>query len=132
MDLEAFDELACSLPGVRRTTRDGLIRWQVGGRLVARQLDATHVVVRVPFDVRDLLQRRSPEVFSVPSRLVKHMSVVADLAAAGAGGAGGAEGADHAGSDGGVEDAVTSAWRLQVDGTTTDVIRSEGHDHRSV
>lgn len=100
MDLDAFDELATSLAGVRRTSVDGAARWQHRGRLVARELDATHVVVRVPFDVRDALLRQHPDVFSVPRRFAKHMMVVADLAA---------------GDDGAVEDAVTSAWRMQVE-----------------
>jgi hypothetical protein len=58
-------------------------------------------VVRVPFDVRDVLLRQHPDVFSVPPRFTKHMMVVADL---------------DAGEDGAVEDAVTSAWRLQTAG----------------
>lgn len=101
VDLDAFDELVSSLAGVRRTSAGGAARWQCHGRLVARELDATHVVVRVPFDVRDALLHQHPSVFSVPSRFAKHMMVVADLAA---------------GDDGAVEDAVESAWRLQVQG----------------
>ena len=65
---------------------------------MARELDATHVAVRVPFDVRDALLHQHPDVFSVPPRFAKHMMVVADLGA---------------GDDGAVEDAVESAWRLQ-------------------
>ena len=101
MDLGAFHELVTSLPGVRRAggaAGADLARWTLHGRLVARELDATHVVVRVPFEVRDVLVRQSPEVFSVPSRFVTHMMVVADLAA---------------GDDGAVEDAVSAAWQLQ-------------------
>lgn len=99
VDLAAFHSLATSLPGVRRTSPGGVARWQCHGRLVARELDATHVVVRVPFDVRDALLHQHPDVFAVPSRFTKHMMVVADLAA---------------GDDGAVEDAVSSAWQLQV------------------
>jgi hypothetical protein len=98
MDLAAFDALATSLDGVRRTDPGGAARWQLHGRLVARELDATHVVVRVPFDVRDALLRRNPGVFSVPHRFLKHMMVVADL---------------DGGDDGAVEDAVEAAWNLQ-------------------
>ena len=101
MDLAAFHGFATSLAGVRRTSTGGTARWQCNGRLVARELDATHVVVRVPFDVRDVLLRQHPDVFSVPPRFTKHMMVVADL---------------DAGEDGAVEDAVTSAWRLQTAG----------------
>jgi hypothetical protein len=101
VDLDMFNHLATSRAGVRRTSAGGLARWQYEGRLVARELDATHVVVRVPFDVRDVLLRQHPDVFSVPTRFAKHMMVVADL---------------DAGNDGSVEDAVESAWRLQAHG----------------
>jgi hypothetical protein len=98
--LDDFHEFATSLAGVRRTRANGAARWQCRGRLVARELDATHVVVRVPFDVRDALLHQHPDVFTVPSRFAKHMMVVADL---------------HAGDDDAVEDAVVAAWRLQMD-----------------
>lgn len=101
MDLHAFDGLVRSLAGVRRVSAGGAARWQVQGRLIARELDATHVVVRVSWDVRDLLLTLHPQVFSVPTRFAKHMMVVADLAA---------------GRDDAVEDAVMSAWRLQTAG----------------
>jgi hypothetical protein len=99
VDLETFGRLATSLPGVRATRGGGLARWQHRGRLVARELDPTHVVVRVPFDARDALLHQHPDAFSVPARFLRHMMVVADLAAA---------------DDGAVEDAVVSAWRLQA------------------
>ena len=98
MDLRGFDERATSLEGVRRRTVDGAARWVYRGRLVARELDATHVVIRVPFDVRDSLVARQPAVFEVPRRFEKHMMVVADL---------------DAGDDGAVEDALEAAWSLQ-------------------
>lgn len=101
MDLDAFDGLVASMAGVRRTSAGGLARWQYRGRLVARELDATHVVVRVPFDVRDALLRMHPDALSVPPRFAKHMMVVADL---------------EAGDDGALEDAVEAAWRLQAEG----------------
>lgn len=101
VNLDSFNDLAMSLAGVRRTSAGGLARWQYEGRLVARELDATHVAVRVPFEVRDALLHQHPDVFSVPTRFAKHMMVVADLAAA---------------DDGAVEDAVGSAWRLQTQG----------------
>ena len=109
MDLGAFDDLATSLTGVRRTSAGGAARWQLKGRLVARELDDTHVVVRVSFDVRDALLHQHPGVFSVPPRFAKHMMVVADLAA---------------GDDGAVEDALESAWRLQADQSGTPPVRS--------
>ena len=67
-------------------------------------LRASHVVVRVPFDVRDVLLREHPDVLSVPPRYVKHMMVVADLR-------GGAETA----VEDAVEDAVLAAFRLQAE-----------------
>lgn len=101
MHLDAFNDLATSFVGVRRTSADGLARWQYKGRLVARELDATHAAVRVPFEVRDALLHQHPTVFSVPTRFTKHMMVVADL---------------DAGDHEAVEDAVESAWRLQTQG----------------
>ena len=98
MDLADVDRLATSLAGVRRTNPGGAARWHLHGRLVARELDATHVVVRVPFDVRDALLLRNPDVFSLPRRFATHMMVVADLTA---------------GDEGAVEDALEAAWDLQ-------------------
>ena len=99
MDLAQFDKLATTFPGVRRRAAGSRLRWDYQGRLVARQLDETHVVVRAAFDVRDLLLRQSPNVFSVPNRFAKHMMVVADL---------------DGGDDCAVEDAVSAAVRLQT------------------
>jgi hypothetical protein len=90
--------LAEALAGVRRTTADGLAQWRYHGRLVARQLDDDHVVIRADFDYRDVLLREFPETFSVPARYTKHMMVVADLTA---------------GSAGAIEDALQAAWQLQ-------------------
>lgn len=104
VDIDAFDDVATSFGGVRRASAGAAARWQCGGRLVARELDATHVVIRVPFDVRDVLLHQHPDVFSVPSRFTKHMMVVANLAA---------------GDDDAVTDAVASAWHLQAGGDDT-------------
>jgi hypothetical protein len=90
--------LAETLTGVRRTTAASLAQWRYHGRLVARQLDDSHVVIRADFDARDLMLRQFPETFSVPGRFAKHMMVVADLTRADAGA---------------VEDAIEGAWRLQ-------------------
>ena len=46
MDIAEFDQLASSLAGVRQRCRGGLMQWHHAGRLVARQLDDTRVVVR--------------------------------------------------------------------------------------
>jgi hypothetical protein len=90
--------LAEDLAGVRRTARDGLPEWRYHGRLVARQLDDVHLVIRAGFDYRDSMLRQFPGTFSVPARYVKHMMVVADLAG---------------GDAGAIEDALEAAWQLQ-------------------
>jgi hypothetical protein len=89
---------ARTLSGVRHAARDGLAEWRYHGRLVARQLDDAHVVIRADFDYRDSLLRQFPETFSVPRRFAKHMMVVADLAI---------------GDAGAIEDALEAAWTLQ-------------------
>lgn len=101
MDITEFDRLASSLDGVRQRSSGGLLQWHHRGRLVARQLDDTRVVVRTPFDTRDVLLHQFPDTFTVPSRFQKHMMVVANLA----------EGSADA-----IEDAVISAWRFQTQG----------------
>jgi hypothetical protein len=90
--------LAEALTGVRRTAPDGLAEWRYHGRLVARQLDAIHIVIRADFDYRDSILRQFPGTFSVPARYIKHMMVVADLAR---------------GDAGAIEDAIEAAWQLQ-------------------
>jgi hypothetical protein len=87
-----------ALEGVRRTAPGGPAEWRYHGRLVARQIDATHLVIRADFDFRDTLLRQFPETFSVPTQYTKHMMVVADLA--------------H-GDSGAIEDALEAAWELQ-------------------
>jgi hypothetical protein len=95
MDLS---RIAAQLEGVAESRREGLLQWRYHGRLVARQLDDTHVVIRATFELRDLLLELFPETFSVPGRFAKHMMVVADL--------------EHGNPDA-VEDAVIAAWELQ-------------------
>ena len=92
------DRLTEALAGVRRTMADGLVQWRYQGRLVARQLDDAHLVIRADFEYRDWLLRQFPQTFSVPARYSKHMMVVADLAG---------------GDAGAIEDALEAAWRLQ-------------------
>jgi hypothetical protein len=90
--------LAEALAGVRRSAPEGPVEWRYHGRLVARQLDDSHLVIRADFDYRDSLLRQFPETFSVPVRYTKHMMVVADLGR---------------GDPGAIEDALEAAWRLQ-------------------
>jgi hypothetical protein len=98
MDIDHVAHLAEGLAGVRRTEREGLAEWRYHGRLVARQLDDVHIVVRADFDYRDVILRQHPATFSVPTRWAKHMMVVADLAG---------------GDAGAIEDALEKAWVLQ-------------------
>jgi hypothetical protein len=90
--------LAEALAGVRLTAQQGLAEWRYHGRLVARQLDDGQLVIRADFDYRDFILRQFPETFSVPTRYIKHMMVVADLAG---------------GDPGAIEDALEAAWQLQ-------------------
>jgi hypothetical protein len=98
MDMAEVANLAAALEGVRRTASGGLGQWRYHGRLVARQLDDDHVVIRSDFDYRDSILRQFPVTFSVPNRYAKHMMVVADVAR---------------GDAGAIEDAIEAAWRLQ-------------------
>jgi hypothetical protein len=98
MDMDEVVLLAEGMAGVRCTTRHGLAEWRYHGRLVARQLDDVHLVIRAEFGYRDSLLRQFPGTFSVPARYRKHMMVVADLAR---------------GDAGAIEDALEAAWRLQ-------------------
>jgi hypothetical protein len=100
MEIDDIARLAGTLAGVRFRTTDGLAEWRYHGRLVARQLDDAHLVIRADFDYRDLILRQFPGTFSVPPRYAKHMMVVADLAN---------------GDADAIEDAVEMAWRLQRD-----------------
>ena len=96
--MDDLSRLAAQLDGVSESRREGLLQWRYHGRLVARQLDDTHVVIRASFEFRDLLLQSFPETFSAPGRFAKHMMVVADL--------------EHGNPDA-VEDAVIAAWELQ-------------------
>ena len=98
MKLADVSRLAGRLEGVSESTRDGMLNWRYHGRLVARQLDDHHVVIRASFDSRDFLQQSFPETFSVPQRYTKHMMIVADLVN---------------GNADAIEDAIIGAWELQ-------------------
>jgi hypothetical protein len=98
VELQDLSRLAAQLDGVSESRRGGLLDWRYHGRLVARQLDDTHVVIRATFEFRDLLLHSFTETFSVPDRFAKHMMIVADL--------------EHGNADA-VEDAVIAAWELQ-------------------
>jgi hypothetical protein len=98
MELADLGRLAAQLEGVTERRRHGLLDWRYRGRLVARQLDDSHVVIRASFDFRDFLMQSFPDTFSVPRRFAKHMMIVADL---------------EKGNPDVIEDAVIAAWELQ-------------------
>jgi hypothetical protein len=98
VEIDDVARLAGDLAGVRGTARDGLAEWRYHGRLVARQLDDAHLVIRADFGYRDSMLRQFPETFTVPARYLKHMMVVADLVQ---------------GDAGAIEDALEAAWQLQ-------------------
>jgi hypothetical protein len=97
MRLADLSRLAGRLEGVTERTRDGMLVWRYRGRLVARQLDDSHVVIRASFDSRNFLQQSFPDTFSIPRRFAKHMMIVADLN----------------GNADAIEDALIGAWELQ-------------------
>ena len=99
MSLSELSRLAAELDSVAERRREGLLDWRYRGRLVARQLDDSHVVIRASFELRDFLLQSFPETFSVPRRYAKHMMVVADL--------------EHGNPDA-IEDALIGAWELQA------------------
>ena len=98
MRLADLSQLAARLEGVTEHSRNGLLGWRYRGRLVARQIDDDHVVIRASFDFRDFMHQSFPETFSVPRRFAKHMMIVADL---------------KNGNTDAIEDAVIGAWELQ-------------------
>jgi hypothetical protein len=98
VDSDDVARLAGALTGVRGTVREGLAEWRYHGRLVARMLDDAHLVIRADFDYRDAVLRQFPGTFTVPTRYIKHMMVVADLAR---------------GDGRAIEDALEAAWQLQ-------------------
>jgi hypothetical protein len=98
VEINDVARLAEDLAGIRPGVRDGLAEWRYRGRLVARQLDDAHLVIRADFGYRDAMLRQFPETFSVPARYVKHMMIVADLAR---------------GDAGAIADALEAAWQLQ-------------------
>ena len=98
MDISEVSDHTETLDGVRRTECDGLLRWYVDNRLVARQEDAETLLIRSDFDEREQLVDTHPDTFSVTPRLEGHMKVLADL---------------RRGDTDAIRDVVTAAWELQ-------------------
>jgi hypothetical protein len=98
MRLADLSRLAAQLDGVSERSGDGLLDWRYRGRLIAPQLDDSHIVIRSSFEVPDFLLQSFPETFSAPKRFAKHVMVVADL---------------ENGNGDAIEDAVIAAWQLQ-------------------
>ncbi|HET8598725.1 MAG TPA: hypothetical protein VFL99_00250 [Segeticoccus sp.] len=98
MQIADVADVVAELEGVRRTASSSRAEWRYHGRLVARELDDTHIVIRADFDYRDAVLRQFPDTFRVPPRFRKHMMVVADL---------------ESGDVGAIEDALVAAWELQ-------------------
>jgi hypothetical protein len=98
LKLADVSRVAAELDGVSERTSRGLLDWRYRGRLVARQIDASHIVIRAPFDVRDQLLSMFPDTFSAPGRFASHMMIVADL---------------QNGNADAIEDAVIGAWEFQ-------------------
>jgi len=99
MDIDEVSRIASALDPVRESSVRGRLRWSLGGRLVARQLDESSIVIRTGFDEREALLAEYPTMFFVPPRFDAHMMVVAQL-----------PGADASV----VEAALRAAWTMQA------------------
>jgi hypothetical protein len=87
-----------SLPGVKRKGTAEHPAWYVHDRLVARLLDPTTLLVRVPLERRESLLDAYPTSFGVPPRFEAHHKVEAYL--------------DQA-SPASVQAALRLAWEMQ-------------------
>jgi hypothetical protein len=74
----SWDDVSEILESFERVRRSGH-RWTLGGRLVAREYDATTLLIRADFDAREQLVDQHPETFSITPDLEAHMKVLADL-----------------------------------------------------
>lgn len=100
MRLDEVAEYVEALPEVRRRGPEARPVWQLHGRMVARLVDPTTLVVRVPLSAREALLESDPEGFGVPPRFEAHHKVEAYL--------------DRADPDA-VRTAIRLAWELQSD-----------------
>lgn len=98
MTPEEVGAFAESLPQVKRKGTAEQPAWYVHDRLVARLVDPSTLLVRVPLDRRESLLAAHPAAFGVPPRLEAHHKVEAYL--------------DHASAQA-VRTAIELAWDLQ-------------------
>ena len=98
MTPEDVGTFAESLPGVKRKGTVEHPAWYVHDRLVARLLDRTTMLIRVPLDRRESLLEAYPTSFGVPPRFEAHHKVEAYL--------------DRA-SPASVRAAIRLAWEMQ-------------------
>lgn len=75
MTPEEVDAYVSSLGGCRLKPRG----WYLDDRLVARFLDATTLLVRVPVERREELTERWPDAFGIPPRMETHHKIEAYL-----------------------------------------------------
>jgi hypothetical protein len=64
---------------VRESSVKGRLRWSLGSRLIARQVDDKSIVIRTAFAEREQLLATHPTTFFVPPRFDAHMMIVARL-----------------------------------------------------
>jgi hypothetical protein len=79
VNIEEVSRAAAALERVRESSVRGKLRWSLSGRLVARQLDETSIVIRTGFAEREVLLAKHATTFFVPPRFDAHMMVVARL-----------------------------------------------------
>jgi hypothetical protein len=94
MTPDEVDAYVATLDGCRLKPRG----WYVHDRLVARHVDATTLLVRVPVERREELIERWPDAFGIPPRMEAHHKIEAYL--------------DRA-SAAAVKEAVLLAWEFQ-------------------
>ena len=98
MTPDQVGELVESLPQVKRKGTSAQPAWYVHDRLVARLVDDSTLVIRVPLGEREALLAEYPDSFGVPPRMEAHHKVEAYLA--------------HA-EPAGIRKAVELAWEMQ-------------------
>lgn len=98
MTLEEIGTYTETLAGVKRKGTEARPGWYVHDRLVARLIDPTTLLIRVPMDRRDELLDAAPGTFGVPPRMEAHHKIEAYL-----------DGADTSA----VRTALRLAWEMQ-------------------